>query len=84
MSFNPLWYVVGISTGIIIGSGSKISNYTFKQADLNDDGIKQELVASKGTEQIAYFPDTNGNYIIKADFDFSSLTNLETKVEAKN
>lgn len=86
--FNPTWYVTGYSTGIIMGmaigsSSSKISDYVFNQADLNGDGMKQELIVSRRNEQIAYFPDTNGNYVVKKDFDFSSLTNLETKVEAQ-
>lgn len=73
---------LGITT-LVLGNNT-INNYTFKQADLNGDGIKQEMIASKGDKQIAYFPDTNGNYVVRENFDFNSLTSLEAKVEAKN
>ena len=82
--FSPLWYGCGVAIGLALGHSTSINDYTFKPADLNNDGIKQELVASKGDKQIAYFPDINGNYVVRKDFDFNSLTNLESTVEAKN
>ena len=84
--FSLLWYTVGISMGMMIGSTTDydiLKKYTFKQADLNGDEITQELIASKRNKNFAYFPDTKENYVIKKDFDFSTLTNLEKTVEAE-
>ncbi|MBC8434939.1 hypothetical protein H8D91_00345 [archaeon] len=88
MDNTPLWYAAGIAAGMGIGlsggSSNNLDKYTFKKADLNGDGMKQEMIASKGNKQLAYFPDTNRVYRLAEDFDFSSLTtNLESTVEAE-
>lgn len=82
-------YAAGFIVGIFIGSMVYIPS-KITSADLNGDGIKQELIAQRETavpfinRPIAYFLDANGNYTPRENFDFSSLTNLEAKVEAKN
>ena len=81
--FYTVAWGIGMIGGILMGSANKVSNYTPSLEDLNGNGIKNEIVLTSSRDKLAYFPDTNGIYRLKKDFDFSSLTNLESTVEAE-